>query len=80
MKGKSVRSAAQLGSVAAAIALLALPCGLAMGQVAATTTTRAQAEQSVARIALVIGNGSYKDAPLTNPVNDARAIVQALKD
>lgn len=32
------------------------------------------------RIALVIGNGDYKNAPLSNPVNDARAIVQALKE
>ncbi len=32
------------------------------------------------RIALVIGNASYKDAPLTNPVNDARAIGQALQE
>jgi len=32
------------------------------------------------RIALVIGNASYKDAPLTNPVNDARGIAEALKD
>jgi uncharacterized caspase-like protein len=32
------------------------------------------------RIALVIGNAAYKDAPLTNPVNDARAIVLALKE
>jgi hypothetical protein len=32
------------------------------------------------RVALVIGNGSYKDAPLTNPVNDARAISTALQE
>ena len=32
------------------------------------------------RLALVIGNAAYKDAPLTNPVNDARAIVLALKE
>ena len=32
------------------------------------------------RIALVIGNGSYKTAPLPNPVNDARAISAALKE
>ena len=32
------------------------------------------------RIALVIGNSAYKDAPLANPVNDERAIVQALKE
>jgi Caspase domain len=30
------------------------------------------------RIALVIGNGQYKDSPLANPVNDARAIARAL--
>jgi len=31
------------------------------------------------RIALVIGNGAYKDAPLRNPVNDARAIARTLQ-
>ncbi len=31
------------------------------------------------RVALVIGNSSYKDAPLRNPVNDARAMSKALK-
>ena len=30
------------------------------------------------RVALVIGNGQYKDSPLPNPVNDARAIAKAL--
>jgi uncharacterized caspase-like protein len=30
------------------------------------------------RTALVIGNSAYSDAPLTNPVNDARAVRQAL--
>ena len=30
------------------------------------------------RVALVIGNGQYKDAPLLNPVNDAQAIAKAL--
>ena len=30
------------------------------------------------RIALVIGNGAYQDAPLRNPVNDARAMSQRL--
>jgi hypothetical protein len=32
------------------------------------------------RVALVIGNGQYKDAPLSNPVNDARAIAKALTE
>jgi hypothetical protein len=30
------------------------------------------------RIALVIGNAKYKDAPLANPVNDAHAMAKAL--
>ena len=33
-----------------------------------------------ARLALVIGNSNYKQAPLANPANDARAISQLLKD
>lgn len=32
------------------------------------------------RVALVIGNSQYKDSPLPNPVNDARAIAKALID
>lgn len=31
------------------------------------------------RIALVIGNGAYKESPLRNPVNDARAIARTLQ-
>jgi hypothetical protein len=37
-----------------------------------TSTTTAYSSQN--RIALVIGNGDYKDAPLRNPVNDARTL------
>lgn len=32
------------------------------------------------RIALVIGNSSYSDTPLRNPVNDARDVAQALRN
>jgi len=32
------------------------------------------------RVALVIGNSAYKDAPLINPGNDARAVSQALRE
>ena len=32
------------------------------------------------RVALVIGNSAYTDAPLLNPVNDARAMAQVLKE
>jgi len=42
----------------------------------AVTRPGAGAEQ---RVALVIGNNAYKDAPLTNPVNDARAMADALR-
>ncbi len=31
------------------------------------------------RVALVIGNGDYKSAPLRNPVNDARAVAKSLR-
>lgn len=41
-------------------------------------TTQAAAATAEQRIALVIGNGQYKDAPLLNPVNDARAVAKAL--
>lgn len=34
--------------------------------------------QKEKRLALVIGNSAYKDAPLSNPVNDARAMAKAL--
>jgi len=32
------------------------------------------------RVALVIGNASYRDAPLKNPVNDARAVEEVLRE
>ena len=35
--------------------------------------------QSEKRVALVIGNGAYKDAPLRNPVNDARLMTATLR-
>lgn len=31
------------------------------------------------RVALVIGNSAYKEAPLKNPVNDARDVASALR-
>jgi len=35
---------------------------------------------SESRLALVIGNGSYKVSPLTNPPNDAKAVAKTLRD
>jgi hypothetical protein len=46
-------------------------------QVQAVAPSSARSNQ---RIALVIGNAAYKEAPLTNPVNDARAIAGALQE
>jgi hypothetical protein len=39
----------------------------------------AQAQQTEQRVALVIGNASYKDGPLKNPVNDANDVAATLK-
>ena len=49
----------------------------------AAVETAAQERQKPAataeqRIALIIGNSQYKDSPLPNPVNDARAIAKTL--
>jgi TPR repeat protein len=54
--------------------------------ISAQADRRLRPEQAVvppaaqeARVALVIGNGAYQGAPLRNPVNDARAMAEALK-
>lgn len=39
----------------------------------------ASAQVSEKRVALVIGNAAYKEAPLRNPVNDARAMAAQLR-
>jgi len=52
---------------------LALACaGLAL-------PARAAEEAASKRLALVIGNGAYADAPLANPLNDAADIAKALE-
>src|SRR4051812_25902811 len=60
---------ALLGCAAGAAALRLAP---AMG---ATTA----AADNPARIALVIGNGAYRSAPLRNPPGDANAVATALR-
>lgn len=42
--------------------------------------TAAPAQKGEGRIALVIGNSAYKQAPLANPTNDAADIAKALQD
>jgi hypothetical protein len=53
------------------IAILLLTFGLA--------SLSHAANESQYRVALVIGNGAYKDAPLKNPVNDASDFAKKLK-
>lgn len=36
--------------------------------------------QAAPRVALLVGNAAYADAPLTNPPNDVMTVAQALKD
>src|SRR5204863_206484 len=42
-------------------------------------TPTPQTANNAKRFALVIGNNAYTSAPLKNPVNDARAVAQALR-
>jgi hypothetical protein len=78
MKSKS--SVAVLLGTLTVLVLLTLP----LSQTAAQNDTRGMrvqtAPQSERRIALIIGNSSYKDSPLVNPVNDARAMAEALRN
>lgn len=64
-------------------AVLALLCALSLPMAALAESIRTvppskPAPNNERRIALVIGNSKYKEAPLRNPANDARAISQAL--
>jgi len=46
----------------------------------AAVPAAAQAPRPEQRVALLIGNSAYPEAPLRNPVNDVRAMAQALRD
>jgi hypothetical protein len=50
------------------------PRNLAVESAAGIAVNRGQ------KLALIVGNSSYSDAPLANPANDARAMAGALKD
>ena len=57
--------------------IMALPLpGQPPGPWAVVVRPAAAVEQ---RVALVIGNGSYREAPLRNPVNDSRAMAAAVR-
>lgn len=57
----------------AVIAILLCLAGLIPEAASAQTPAKAQ------RLALVIGNGAYKDAPLPNPLNDAADMARVLE-
>ncbi|MDP3702481.1 MAG: caspase family protein [Hylemonella sp.] len=44
------------------------------------SVTASPANAKSGRVALVIGNASYADSPLKNPVNDARAMAKSLRE
>jgi hypothetical protein len=62
--------------------LLALLPVLFMSLYAVLMVTPASAAESVEepRIALLIGNSTYREAPLRNPVNDVRAMAKTLRE
>ena len=51
----------------------------AMGLVGASAAWPQDRGLAERRVALVIGNASYKSAPLQNPVNDSRGVARALR-
>ncbi len=55
--------------------VIALMAGVAL--LASAVSAGAQASREEPRIALLIGNSAYPEAPLKNPVNDVRAMAQS---
>ena len=80
---RSLAVAASLaGMVSLAIGAHAALNKRALEQAKAVTTEQsADAGKTASRVALVIGNGHYPDAtaPLTQPINDAHALTEALR-
>ena len=66
-------------SIYAVRLLLACLCGVVMSAHAQRTLSVAPAAANEQRVALVIGNAAYKEAPLRNPVNDATDMAAELK-
>jgi uncharacterized caspase-like protein len=75
-------AAAFAGTVSLAIGAHAALSMRALDAARAVATEQStEAVKKISRIALVIGNGHYPDAnaPLTQPINDARALTEALR-
>lgn len=64
-----------------AVVALCISCGSVLAQERALSVReRTSMPANEARIALVIGNAAYSDAPLKNPANDANDIAAALRN
>ena len=72
-------SSARIVRLLLAASVLAAP-GFAVFAADPPTAERDAAPAKEHRLALVIGNGDYPNAPLRNPVNDARDFAAALGD
>jgi Uncharacterized protein containing caspase domain len=59
---------------------LILSCALVLAFLSFPRPSAAASTPGQQRVALVIGNSAYENAPLRNPVNDARAMAQTLRD
>ena len=73
----SIKFGPMVLAVCLAAAVCLLPAGTAPAQRGIPVTSTPK--DASRRIALVIGNGAYKEAPLRNPANDARDLASALK-
>ncbi len=70
-----------LSLLALALAATCVPVAQAADEGRNLTVAKVEAgKQAAQRVALVIGNAAYASAPLSNPVNDARAIAQSLRE
>jgi hypothetical protein len=65
--------------VLAIVLLMLAPFAIAQETLRASAGSSASSSAKPTRLALVIGNGAYKDAPLPNPLNDAADVAKALE-
>ena len=59
---------------------LGMASAVGLWTLALVSSVGAQVPREEPRLALLIGNSAYREAPLRNPVNDVRAMAQRLKE
>lgn len=79
LRSKPVSIFARLAELLSLLMLLPSTASPLLAQQRGQTATKPSVAAEP-RIALVIGNGAYAEAPLNNPVNDARDMTRVLKD